>query len=113
MTSTKYLNIQRKNILDKVMREGKKKQVKIVTNLGIVGHRVVIRIVKKCIVTQFTIAWTSITIKEVSHRFHQNFQIGLQIDSHKYMGVNLGCITLVQQKAKHWAQLSNKQEGVE
>ncbi len=99
MISVQYINILRTKILNKVIREGKKK-VKIVTNLGIVAHIVVIRIVKKCIITQFIIPWTPTIIKEVYHKFHKTFQVGLQIDSHKDMGVNFGCITWVQQKAK-------------
>jgi hypothetical protein len=54
MIYVQYINIMRIKILNKVIREGKKK-VKIVTNLGTIPHRIVIRIVKKCIITQFII----------------------------------------------------------
>ncbi len=47
--------------------------------------------------TQFVVAWTIIVIVKMGNHFHHNFQANFQIDSCKYMGVNLRCTTWAQQ----------------
>jgi len=65
--------------------------------LGIVANRANIRILEKHARTQFTTTWIPIAINKVDDKFHQNFQVGLQVNPHRYMGGNLGCTTWVQQ----------------
>jgi hypothetical protein len=65
--------------------------------LGIVANRANIKILEKHARAQFTTTWTPIAINKVGDKFHQNFQVGLQVNPHRYMGVNLGCTTWVQQ----------------
>jgi hypothetical protein len=65
-------------------------------DLGIVANKTTIKIIEKHIRPQFSAPWTLTIIKEISDKFHHNFQVGLQINSHRYIGANLGCATWVQ-----------------
>ncbi len=67
----------------------------------------------KCMLArkQFTIAWTLATIAEMGDHFHHDFQVGIPIDPHKYMGVNLGYITWAQQQARLQARTKQQAQG--
>jgi hypothetical protein len=46
-----------------------------------------------CVKTQFVTTYFAIVVREVDDKFHQNFQIGLQINPHTYIGMNIICAT--------------------
>jgi hypothetical protein len=60
--------------------------------LGTIANIIAIIIIEKHVRAQFIVIWTPTTTKEVGDKFHQNFQASLQVDPHRYMGVNLGQI---------------------
>jgi len=45
---------------------------------------------------RFTTTWTLISIVEMGDCFHHDFQVGLQVDLCKNMGLNLGYTTWAQ-----------------
>ncbi len=79
MTCVEYLNIQKKETMDKAIankikkgkkKEKKKKKTKGVVDSRIITNKIVIKITEKHAKAKFTVAWTPTTIKEVDDNFH-------------------------------------------
>ncbi len=80
-------------------KEKENRQAKQTIELGSTTKWVAQKNDEKHARTQFIAAWTPTTIVEVGECFHHDFQVGLWA-SNKYMGVNLGCTTWVQQHVR-------------
>ncbi len=109
MINFEYQNILRikatKKVVIKEIRTCKRKEkediwAKQVAKLGPPIGWTTRKTAKKHVKVQFTTAWTLIAITKVGDHFLHDFQLGLQTDPCKYMEVNLGYTTWVQQQAR-------------
>ncbi len=82
-----------KEIQEGRQKEKGDKQLKRTINLKTTIDWITQIATKKCVRTQFVTIYISTSIREVHDRFHQNFQIGLQINLHRYRGMSFKCTT--------------------
>ncbi len=106
MISFEYLDILKRKTMEKVVieeirvekrKDKEYKQVKRIVELEFATTCATWKTVEKGVRAQFTIAWTLVVIAKMGDCFHHDFQTCLQIDPHKYMGMNLGCATWAHQ----------------
>jgi hypothetical protein len=81
--------------------------------LGFIANQTTWKTSEKCAKTQFITVWSPLIVTKLGHHFHHNFQTSLRANSHMYMGVNLGCITWVQNMQGYKQRLGNMHKGTE
>lgn len=92
--------MEKKNYRRNQNRQNKGKgrqRAKRVIELGSIVEWATQKIVEECLKTWFIVTWTPTTIPKVGEHFQYDFQTCFQTNLCKYMGVNLGCTTWVQQ----------------